>query len=164
MIRNARVSVSYNEFNELSLGGTYPINDTTRAYAAGLTHLDSDYYRSSVGVLGSLRAVDYRLGLNCDSYDFHEVEAKLAYDFSSRFTGVGYVGLQSYGASTEMYYNLSGYYHLTNKVDLFAGIGGGNGDSDFTIGTKFAFGLGQERKRNDNLIILLCPTISTVRD
>lgn len=160
----ARVSASYNEYDELSLGAVYPINDTTRVYAAGLTQLDSDYYRTTFGVLGNLGNVDYRVGYTCDSFDYHEMEVEAAYDVSDRITGVGYVGMQKYGANTDWYYSLGGYYHLNDKLDLFAGYEGGNGYSEITIGAMFAFGAGQDRGPSDNLIVLLRPTLSTMRE
>jgi len=161
---NARVSASYNEYNELSLGGTYPLNDTTTLYGAGITALDSDYYRASLGVLGNLGQVDYRVGFNCDSYGLKEAEVELAYDFNDRITGIGYVGAQSYGSNTDFYYNLGAYYHVNDNLDLFAGYEHASTYDDITIGAMFRFGAGQDRGPNDELIISLRPTLATARD
>lgn len=138
---NTRISLSYNDSGDIGVGAKIRLNENIFAYGAAQYNPSINYLQSAVGVVGNQGDIGYRLGWSCFGGGTEWLEAEVKYDFSDKITGIGYVGARLNG-STDMYYALTGEYHLNNQVDLIAGYEISPYQNTLTIGARFRFGSG----------------------
>ena len=118
----ARVSASIDEYENLSIGSRFLLNDNTRAYAAAQYNLNSDYLSSTVGIFTKFNNHDIRLAYSCFDGDNHQIEAEAAYDFTDQLRGSVYAGFDfgNGNSSTTLAGKLN--YEITDDINLSASL------------------------------------------
>lgn len=150
-INQIRLSASYDEYDNLGLGGKYHINDNLMAYAAVEYNTSSDHLNSAIGIKGHQGDFAWNAMWSCFGSSSHWLEGEVSYSFNDRLTGIGYVGADFGGGSTDMYYSASLRYDLSENLSLWAGYEHSDSYDDFTVGISAAFGRGTPyRSSNPN--------------